>query len=161
LISKLPEHVFLGKSGAFSIWDAKQDVTPACRVEPGSAEDVKIILNTVKKEKCHFAIKSGGHSRFKGASNAEGGVTIDLVRLNQIELSADKKSVFLGAGLRWAEVYSALEADGLTVLGGRVATVGVGGILLGGSLLSNLFNGSRLTCHRWHLVLLRPTRVGM
>jgi FAD/FMN-containing dehydrogenase len=117
------------------MWDAKQDVTPACRVEPGSAEDVKTILNTVKETQCHFAIKSGGHSRFKGASNAEGGVTIDLVRLDQIKLSADKKSVVLGAGLRWATVYRTLEADGLTVLGGRVATVGVGGIMLGGKSL--------------------------
>jgi FAD/FMN-containing dehydrogenase len=128
----LPDQVFLGKSGAFSFWDAKQDLTPACRVEPASAQDVKTILDTVKETQCHFAIKSGGHSRFAGASNAEGGVTVDLVRLNRIELSEDKKSVVVGAGLRWAEVYRKLELDGLSVLGGRVATVGVGGILLGG-----------------------------
>jgi FAD/FMN-containing dehydrogenase len=140
LTARLFERVFLGKSGAFSFWDAKQDVTPACRAEPNSAEDVKTILNIVKDAQCHFAIKSGGHSRFKGASNAEGGVTIDLVRLNNIKLSADKKSVTIGAGLRWAEVYRSLETEGLTVLGGRVSTVGVGGILLGGKVFQCLID---------------------
>lgn len=90
------------------------------------------ILNLVKEHQCHFAIKSGGHARFAGASNADGGVTIDLVRLNSIKLSADKKSVTIGAGNRWAEVYRSLEAEDLTVIGGRVATVGVGGVILGG-----------------------------
>jgi FAD/FMN-containing dehydrogenase len=152
--------VFLGKSGAFAFWDAKQDVTPACRVEPGSAKEVQFILNTVKDAQCHFAIKSGGHSRFKGASNAEGGVTIDLVRLNEIKLSIDKKSVVIGAGLRWAEVYRALEVEGLTVLGGRVATVGVGGILLGGKFRTSDME-SCLTSNRRHLLLFRSAWVGL
>jgi FAD/FMN-containing dehydrogenase len=91
-----------------------------------------VILKSVKKNGCHFAIKSGGHARFAGASNADGGVTIDLVRLNAVELEADKKSVVIGAGNRWAEVYRKLEAEELTVVGGRVATVGVGGVILGG-----------------------------
>jgi FAD/FMN-containing dehydrogenase len=116
------------------MWDAKQDVVPACRVEPASAQDVSTVLNTLKKKKCHFAVKSGGHARNAGASNADGGVTIDLVKLNAIELSSDKKSVIIGAGNRWADVYRTLEANSLTVVGGRVATVGVGGVILGGKL---------------------------
>jgi FAD/FMN-containing dehydrogenase len=130
----LHNQVFLGKSGNFSFWDAKQEVTPACRVEPESAQHIAQILNTVKEKQCHFAIKSGGHARFAGSSNADGGVTIDLVRLNSIKLSSDKKSVTIGAGSRWADVYRSLEAEHLTVIGGRVATVGVGGVILGGKL---------------------------
>lgn len=97
------------------------------------------ILNTVKEHGCHFAIKSGGHARFAGASNADAGVTIDLVRFNAIKLSTDKQSVTIGAGNRWAAVYRALEADNLTVIGGRVATVGVGGVILGGELFLSSF----------------------
>jgi FAD/FMN-containing dehydrogenase len=138
LHSLLPSRVFQGKTGDFAFWDAKQHVTPACRVEPSSAEDVVTILTAVKENQCHFAIKSGGHARFAGASNADGGVTIDLVRLNKIELEADKKSATIGAGNRWGRVYRELEKDEVTVIGGRVASVGVGGVILGGKFSSQL-----------------------
>ena len=90
------------------------------------------IYNIVREEKCHFAIKSGGHARTPGTSNADGGVTIDLVRMNQVKLSKDKKSVTVGAGSQWVDVYRPLEEHGLSVVGGRVADVGVGGLLTGG-----------------------------
>lgn len=45
----------------------------------------------------------------------------------------------LGAGLQWQDVYTRAVNNGLNVLGGRFATVGVSGILLGGgySWISN------------------------
>lgn len=93
------------------------------------------MLKTLIDTECHFAIKSGGHDRTPGSSNAEGGVTIDLVRLNEVKLAQDRKSVKLGAGLRWLNVYTALEKEGLMVGGGRVADVGVGGLTLGGKVM--------------------------
>lgn len=99
-----------------------------------------MILQTVKEYACHFAVKSGGHARFAGASNADGGVTIDLVKLDEVELAGDKKSVTIGAGNRWSRVYRKLEGDKLTVMGGRVATVGVGGAILGGKSSFHIFH---------------------
>ena len=92
------------------------------------------ILKTVIDAKCHFAIKSGGHDRTPGSSNADAGITIDLARLNGVRIAEDKKSVRIGAGLRWLDVYTALERAGLMVVGGRVSDVGVGGLTLGGKL---------------------------
>jgi FAD/FMN-containing dehydrogenase len=54
--------------------------------------------------------------------------------MGRIEVSSDQKSVTIEAGARWRDVYAALEPRNLTVLGGRVADVGVGGLLLGGKL---------------------------
>jgi FAD/FMN-containing dehydrogenase len=93
------------------------------------------VLKTLIEKECHFAIKSGGHDRTPGSSNADGGVTIDLVRLNEVRVAQDRKSVKLGAGLRWLDVYTALEKEGLMVGGGRVADVGVGGLTLGGKVM--------------------------
>lgn len=93
------------------------------------------MLKTLIHTKCHFAIKSGGHDRTPGSSNADGGVTIDLVRLKDVEIAKDRKSVKIGAGSRWSDVYTALEKEGLMVVGGRVADVGVGGLTLGGNRL--------------------------
>jgi hypothetical protein len=37
-----------------------------------------------------------------------------------------------GTDLKWEEVYAAIEQHGVSVLGGRVTGVGVGGVTLGG-----------------------------
>ena len=118
------------------MWDAQQqEVTPACRVEPSTSEDVALILGILVKESCPFAIKSGGHSRIANSSNSNGGVTIDLVRIKQVVLSEDTKTVQVGSGAVWFDVYSALEEKDLMVVGGRVGDVGVGGLVLGGKML--------------------------
>lgn len=89
---------------------------------------------TSRVTQCKFAVKSGGHAAFAGASNIGNGLTIDLVNLNQISVSADKKETSMGTGLVWFDVYSFLEPQGLTVIGGRVSAIGVGGLTLGGGL---------------------------
>ena len=125
--------MFRGQTGDFDFWDAKQrDLFPACRVEPESSDDITQILKIAVNYSCTFAVKSGGHERTPGASNADGGITIDLVRLKSLSVSEDKTSVIIGAGWRWEELYQALHKDKIVVLGGRIADVGVGGLLLGG-----------------------------
>jgi FAD/FMN-containing dehydrogenase len=83
---------------------------------------------------CKFAVRGGGHSDVPGASNIQGGITIDLRALRSINVSSDRKVVSVGAGAKWGEVYTALDARGLKVIGGRAASVGVSGLLLGGTL---------------------------
>ena len=76
---------------------------------------------------------------FAGASNAPGGITIDLMSLNSIELEKDEDGEIatakVGSGSKWSEVYATLEPLGRTVAGGRSSQIGVGGFLLGGSYL--------------------------
>jgi FAD/FMN-containing dehydrogenase len=84
-----------------------------------------------------FAVRSGGHSTNKGyASVDSSGVLIDLASLNQVTISPDKSYVSVGPGQHWENVYGPLEKQGLTVVGGRVAEVGVGGLMLGGMYCS-------------------------
>lgn len=84
---------------------------------------------------------------FPGASNYDGkgkeGVTIDLSSLTQVQVlnSWKQKGVIrtekvakLGPGARWIDVYRVLDPLALTVPGGRVDSVGVGGYLIGGGL---------------------------
>lgn len=101
-------------------------------VRPTSAGEVSSVLKTIRDYGCHFAVKSGGHARSKGASNADGGITIDLVGIDGIELSEDRGTTRVGTGARWGKVYEVMEPQNLTVIGGRTSGVGVGGYLLGG-----------------------------
>jgi FAD/FMN-containing dehydrogenase len=69
----------------------------------------------------------------------QGGITIDLSALKSIKVSLDKKTTEIGAGNRWGEVYSVLDQMGLSVVGGRVTGIGVGGLTLGGGV--SFFSG--------------------
>lgn len=121
-------------------WSARQAETlPACRIQPKSALEVSASLLITKFFNCPFAVKSGGHGMFPGASNIQGGLTFDLANLNQVKVSQDKTLTQVGAGNHWVDVYSQLDKQQLSVVGGRVASTGVGGVTLGGGI--SFFSG--------------------
>jgi FAD/FMN-containing dehydrogenase len=108
------------------------EVQPHCVFRPGNTADVSAAIRIVRQTQCTFAVRSGGHAAFAGASNAPNGLTIDLRDLNGLKLSDDNEIAHIGAGNTWYEVYIALQPSNLTVIGGRVATIGVGGLTTGG-----------------------------
>lgn len=69
-----------------------------------------------------------------GASNAPGGVTVDLANLSSIDVKVQDSTVSIGPAATWDAVFAKLDPLGLSVAGGRVAGVGVGGLTLGGGL---------------------------
>jgi FAD/FMN-containing dehydrogenase len=80
-----------------------------------------------------FSIKSGGHSPNKGASNTDGGVLLDLGSLKSITPLSDNWDVIgIGAGAKSVDAYRVLDPHNRTVIGGRVASIGLGGFLTGG-----------------------------
>ncbi len=104
---------------------------------PKNANDVAAALNVSRNTGCPFAVKSGGHACFSGASNIANGITIDLSSLDEIIVSSDKLTTYTGAGNRWIDVYEKLTPRNLSVIGGRVAGIGVGGLTLGGEVYYN------------------------
>ncbi|KAH8690132.1 hypothetical protein BGW36DRAFT_67618 [Talaromyces proteolyticus] len=112
----------------------QQELRPICVAALETAQQIARAITIVKDEECPFAVKSGGHTPYAGASNVQDGLVFDLRNLNTVELSEDKLTVSVGSGNRWIDVYSILERHGLAVAGGRVASVGISGFLLGGGL---------------------------
>lgn len=108
-------------------------IQPSCVVSVKTVEDVSAAVALLTKEQCKFAVRSGGHSPW-GSSNIADGVVISLSSLNQITVSEDRKVTRLGTGNRWGDVYLKLDTLGLAVPGGRVANVGVGGLITGGGI---------------------------
>jgi hypothetical protein len=92
------------------------------------------VISIARSAQCPFAVRGGGHSDVPSASNSPGGITIDLAGLNQIEITEDEKVTRVGAGQKWGNVYGELEKKNLTVVGGRLTSVGVPGLILGGGI---------------------------
>ncbi|WP_404430484.1 LLM class flavin-dependent oxidoreductase [Microbacterium lacus] len=81
-----------------------------------------------------LAIRSGGHG-ISGRSTNDGGIVIDLRRLNAIEvLDQDRRLVRVGAGARWMEVAAVLGEHGWALSSGDYGGVGVGGLATAGGI---------------------------
>lgn len=78
-----------------------------------------------------------------GAADIQNGVTIDLSAMQNITVSSNCRITSIGPGARWEDVYLRLDSVGLAVAGGRVAEVGVGGLLTGGNRV-HLLKASRV-----------------
>jgi FAD/FMN-containing dehydrogenase len=116
-----------------TFWSAQQrELVPQCVFKPKKPLDVSTSILISRLTQCPFAARSGGHSPVSGGSNIDGGITISFENMNKITLSKDKKTVSFQPGNTWLNVYNTLQKDNVTIIGGRVASVGVGGLTLGG-----------------------------
>ncbi|CAI9626382.1 unnamed protein product [Alternaria burnsii] len=127
-------------------WSNQQlAVEPYCTFTPRATLEVSTLVLISRLTQCPFAVKSGGHAAFPDASSIQGGITVDLKDFTTRRLSDDEKTVAIGPGNRWIDVYHYLTPHNLTVVGGRAAHVGVGGLTLGGGI-SDLTNEYGLAC---------------
>jgi len=107
-------------TGAY--WSAQQGaLSPSCVFRPTKTSDISIVILLSRLYQCPFAVKGGGHAAWAGSSSIEDGITVSLENLRQAKVSTDKQTVDVGPGLRWVDVYTAVEKDGLSVAGGRVS----------------------------------------
>ncbi|KAL8993094.1 MAG: hypothetical protein Q9188_007416 [Gyalolechia gomerana] len=134
------DQVNLYQKEVTSYFSVQDRLRPNCFVTPTNTKDVSKIVTLLSQASCKFAIKAGGHGLPVGASNIAEGVTIDLGRMNDVTLSADKTTAAVGPGAKWAQVYNVLDAQGYAIPGGRAGGVGVGGLTTGGG---NSFFASR------------------
>ena len=81
-----------------------------------------------------LAIRSGGHG-ISGRSTNDGGVVIDLPKLDTIEvLDQSNRRVRIGPGARWMDVAVALSPYGWALSSGDYGGVGVGGLATAGGI---------------------------
>lgn len=114
-------------------WSSTCWENPSCVVMPSSDWEVSLVIKIVTFFQARFSVRSAGHSPNPGWSSiGQTGILIDLQRINDITVSKDSTVVSLGPGNRWGTVYSALDPYKVTVIGGRINDVGVGGLILGG-----------------------------
>lgn len=112
---------------------ANYDYRPAAVIRVANAADVAATLNFAQATGLDLAIRSGGHS-VGGHSGTQGGLVLDLRGLAGIEIDTEARTVWAGAGLNAGEVTAAVEQHGLIVGFGDSATVGIGGLTVGGGI---------------------------
>ncbi|MEV7397193.1 FAD-binding oxidoreductase [Aeromicrobium sp. NPDC092404] len=105
---------------------------PAVVLRPTSADEVAASLRYAQAEGLPVAVRCGGHSPL-GHSNLDGGVVIDLSRLDGVELLGDDR-VRIGGGATWGPAAASLAEHGLAITSGDTTSVGVGGLTQAGGM---------------------------
>ncbi|RYP14039.1 hypothetical protein DL767_010436 [Monosporascus sp. MG133] len=152
LIAELPGCVILQADAAafqeavdYSWAQQNREIIPACIVRPRNAQQLGKAVRILKLEhdsRNHarppaagfFTVRSGGSNPGLGASIVQDGVMIDLSLFREVTPAVDGSTVTVGTGAKWLDVYEALDKKGLTVMGGRSAPIGVGGLTLQGGI---------------------------
>jgi alkanesulfonate monooxygenase SsuD/methylene tetrahydromethanopterin reductase-like flavin-dependent oxidoreductase (luciferase family)/FAD/FMN-containing dehydrogenase len=101
---------------------------PGLVLRPSTVDEVREALAFARTQHVPLGVRSGGHG-VSGRSTNDGGIVIDLGRLNAITvLDAAERLVRLEPGARWIEVARALQPHGWALTSGDYGGVGVGGI---------------------------------
>ncbi|GKT42803.1 putative FAD-linked oxidoreductase [Colletotrichum spaethianum] len=109
------------------------NLKPGCILVPTSAKEVSSIVKALQNNSEQFAIKSGGHNPNNYFSSVQDGPLISTKGLNEVKYDKASNTVSVGPGNKWEDVHNALDGTGVTVVGGRIGNVGVGGYLVGGA----------------------------
>ena len=112
---------------------ANFDLQPRALIRVANAADVAAVVNFARATDLELAVRSGGHSTI-GGSTSENGLVIDLRDINMIEIDTEARIAWVGTGNTAGDVSRALEKHGLIVGFGDSATVGIGGLTLGGGI---------------------------
>ncbi|CAG7947196.1 unnamed protein product [Penicillium nalgiovense] len=114
----------------------ERDLSPGCIFRPTNTSQVSQFVKLVTSDdyKTNFAVRGGGHTLWTGAANIDSGITVDMRLINQVELSEDHKIARIGGGAVWDHAYEQLVPYNLTVMGGRIPGIGVGGFATGGGI---------------------------
>ena len=108
---------------------------PGIVLQPDSAEQVAQALDFARRHPlAPLSVRSGGHG-ISGRSTNDGGIVIDLRRLDDIEvLDVERRLVRVGPGARWMQVAAALAEHGWALSSGDYGGVGVGGLATAGGI---------------------------
>jgi alkanesulfonate monooxygenase SsuD/methylene tetrahydromethanopterin reductase-like flavin-dependent oxidoreductase (luciferase family)/FAD/FMN-containing dehydrogenase len=106
--------------------------SPGLVLRPADAGEVQAALSYARAQDVPISVRSGGHG-VSGRSTNDGGVVIDLGRLDQADV-LDGTRVRLGPGARWGDVARALAPHGLGMSSGDYGDVGVGGLATAGGV---------------------------
>jgi FAD/FMN-containing dehydrogenase len=122
-----------GYDEARTIFYGGFDRRAAAIVRVANADDVARVVTLARDNGLELAVRSGGHS-LAGHSVSDGGIVIDMLDMKALEIDVANRTAWAETGLTAGEYTSAAAEHGLATGFGDTASVGIGGITLGGGV---------------------------
>jgi FAD/FMN-containing dehydrogenase len=119
-------------AGATRIWNGAVTHEPLLIAQCCNANDARAALHASQACGAEISVRGGGHD-WTGRSLRHAGLVIDLSNMRQVAVDAKRKEAVVGGGATTLEVCDAALACNLAAVASYTgATVGMGGLLLGG-----------------------------
>ena len=122
-----------GYDQARKVFYGKYDRRPAAIVRPVDAAEVAQVVTLAADSGLELAVRSGGHS-LAGHSVSEGGIVLDLSEMTALDLDLEGRTAWAQTGLTAGAYTTAVGGHGLATGFGDTASVGIGGLTLGGGV---------------------------
>ena len=116
---------------ARQIWNGMVAKRPGLIARCENVEDVQGAVRAASRARILAAVRCGGHS-LAGFSTCDGGIVIDLSRMRQVSVDADRRRARFAGGCLLGSVDSATQKAGLVFPSGVVSHTGASGLVLGG-----------------------------
>ena len=120
-----------GYEEARKVWNGMIDRRPALIVRPVSTADVVWAVNYARDYGLLLSVRGGGHNVAGHATN-DGGMVIDLAKLNQVHVDPVQRVVRAGGGATIGDLDAETQKHELVVPMGVVSETGIAGLTLGG-----------------------------
>lgn len=122
-----------GYEDARRVWNGMTDKRPGLIVQCQGTADVVAAVKFARESDLLVAVRGGGHS-IAGHSVCDGGLMIDLARMNSVRVDPRAGTARAGGGAKWIDFDHETQAYGLATTGGTNSDTGIGGLTLGGGL---------------------------
>jgi FAD/FMN-containing dehydrogenase len=122
-----------GYEQARTVWNGMVDKRPGLIARCTCVEDVVAAVGAGRRHGLSPSVRGGGHS-VSGKALSDGGLTIDMSGMREVEVDVERKLVHVGGGCLLGDVDAATAPHGLIVPAGIVSETGVPGLALGGGV---------------------------
>lgn len=120
-----------GFSEATLLWNGMITRKPALAVRATSTQDVRRTVDFARDNGLLLSVKGGGHN-IGGLALADGGITLDMGLMREIEIDLGARLAIVGPGCDLGDIDRATQAHGLATTLGFVSETGAAGLTLGG-----------------------------
>jgi hypothetical protein len=120
-----------GFAEATLLWNGMIEKRPAVVVQAADEEDIIGTIGFARDHGVLLSVRGGGHN-IAGLALCDGGLTLDLSKMRDVEVDVDARLARVGPGCTLGDVDRATQEHGLATTLGFVSETGAAGLTLGG-----------------------------